>query len=221
MKLLGDLDHGEAFCLERDPSINGTVDRSLEPPHGGFVYATINGESKYLSKQTHVMTTNQPSPLQNALQAAILGNGLAKKPTQMETIWLAVKDMQPVNYNGVAKRTKLPLSSVSSILCDMEKRGMIYSRGGPGKGPSGKAREYCTDFKEYTYLKHAPQFVPPKKVVSISLNKDKRVDGLNATPVSKIDTQPQHTNALTLVDALTVAQARELWAILNKMFGGK
>ena len=159
------------------------------------------------------------SDLNTALREALN----LKKPTQMETIWRCVKEMQPVNYVKISNRVAIKASSVSSLLCVMEKRGMIYSRGGPGKGPNGKCKEYMTDLTDYKLMRagYVQPKPTPKKVISITLNKDKRTDSPNVQPVSNSDTQPQHTNAFAQVDALTVAQARELWGILNKMFGGK
>lgn len=220
MNLLGELEHGDSFALERDPSITGTVDRSLEPPHGGFVYATINGESKYLSKQTHVMTTNQPSPLQTALQAAIIGNGLAKKPTIMETVWRCVKDMQPCSYVDITKRTGIPQNSVSTTLSQLEKRNMIYSRGAKGNGFTGTRKEYFTDLAEYKRQK-LPKMPLPDKQTARPIVAKKVIHLTKPTPVQTVQDVTQ-SNVLSLnVDSLTIAQARELWVILNKMFGAK
>lgn len=165
------------------------------------------------------MTTNHP-PLQNALQAAILNNGLAKPMSQQEIIWRAVKEMQPVKYHAIAKRTGIRPENVSSLLGQMEKRSMVYSRGAKGNGPTGVAREYLTDADTYKllpkpdkktsrpYVQPAPK---PKTVIHLT----------KTTPVS-VQTVQDVTQSNLLannVDALTIAQARELWAILNKMFG--
>ena len=215
MLTLGQLEHGEGFSFLRDPSITGTVDRSREPPHGGFVYALINGESKYLSKQTYVTTMNQEtSPLRNALQDAILKAELAKPMSQMEIVWRCVKEMQPVDYKAVMKRTKLVQGIVSTTLSQMEKRGMVYSRGAKGDGFSGTRKEYLTDLPEYKrlpdpdkktdrpYVQPAPT---PKRVIHIK-------------PVQTVQNVTQ-SNTLD-VDKLTIAEARALWAKLDRMFGG-
>lgn len=214
MLTLGQLEHGESFTLARDPSISGVVDHSREPPHGGFVYTTINGESKYLSKQTYVTTMNQEtSPLRNALQDAIFKAELAKPMSQMEIVWRCVKEMQPVDYRAVMKRTKLPQGIVSTTLSQMEKRGMVYSRGAKGDGFSGTRKEYLTDLPEYKRLPNPDNQTPyvrpaptPKRVIHIK-------------PVQTVQNVTQ-SNTLD-VDKLTIAEARQLWAKLDKMFGAK
>lgn len=214
MLTLGQLEHGAGFSFLRDPSITGKVDRSREPPHGGFVYAFINGESKYLSKQTYVTTMNQESPLRNALQDAIIKAELAKPMSQMEIVWRCVKEMQPVDYKAVMKRTKLPQGIVSTTLSQMEKRGMVYSRGAKGDGFSGTRKEFLTDMDTYKRLpvpdnQTSRPYVQPEP-------KPKRV--IHIKPVQTVQNVTQ-SNTLD-VDKLTIAEARQLWAKLDRMFGG-
>ena len=136
------------------------------------------------------------------MKTAMVSAGF-KAPTQMETVWRAVKEMQPVGYEAIARRTGIKSSGVSSILSDMEKRGMVYSRGARGKGPAGKSKEYLTDAD--TYVRLSPIGTVTKPVAPAT-----------AAPATQARMPAQEQ-----IDVLTVAQARELWVILNRMFGEK
>jgi len=148
-----------------------------------------------------------------SLQLALAEKLGAKKPTQMETIWRCVKEMQPVNYRDVTKRTNLPTSSVSSILCDMAKRGMVYTRGGPGKGPTGTVNEYMTDMQSYKLLPTPkPGYVQPAPV--------------RKEPQPEADKQTTSPNVPRVIirkvvnlDDLTIGEAKALYRQLKEMFG--
>lgn len=139
----------------------------------------------------------------STLQQAIANIGLVRKQTQMERVWNVVKQDQPCTYTHVAKRTSLAESSVSSILCQMEKRGMVYSRGAKGGGPKGTRKEYLTD--QQAYIKMPP--VKPKPAE-------------RPAPTPVVLTRPAQLTASSL-DQMTIAQARDLWHTLNKLFGKK
>lgn len=149
--------------------------------------------------------------MQNALQAALVSTGVATPITQKEQIWRVVKQDQPTNYKHIAKRTGLPETTVSSLLCDMERRVMVYSRGGPGAGPRGTRKEYLTELSTYESLP-LPTAKPGLREMLIErLGPDAPAPRVHSSTPS----------AQSTADGLTVAQARELWLILNKMFGAQ
>ena len=57
----------------------------------------------------------ETSPLRNALQDAIIKAELTRPMSQMEIVWRCVKEMQPVDYKAVMKRTKLVQGTVSTL----------------------------------------------------------------------------------------------------------
>ena len=136
--------------------------------------------------------------MQNALQAALVATGVVTHIPQNEQIWRVVREDQPCDYTHIAKRTGLKATNVSSLLGAMEKRGMVHSRGAKGKGSRGTRREYMTDLDTFELL-------PPPK------------PGLRDMLIDRVHSSKQGAQAT--IDALTVAEARELWGILNRMFG--
>lgn len=152
---------------------------------------------------------------QTNLQAALINAGVAKPVTQMEQIWRVVKQDQPCNYKHVIKRTGLPESTVSSILCSMEKRAMVYSRGSKGNGPKGTAKEYLTEMANYERLA-----APPKPSGPTGVNIDK-VHRANVTPVTTSE-KPKvvvHLTRKTVdLDQLTIGEAKALYHQLKEMF---
>ncbi len=149
------------------------------------------------------------------LQLALAEKLGVKKPTQMETIWRCVKEMQPVNYRLVGQRTGLPFSSVSSLLCDMEKRGMVYTRGGPGKGVMGTVKEYMVPEEMVSYKLLPVYTLTPK---------DKKTTSPYVQPApTPVEPQPKtvlhiHRTKVNL-DDLTIREARDLYQQLKTMFG--
>lgn len=143
----------------------------------------------------------------NALQSALIETGLARPMTQTEQIWNVVKQDQPCNYRHIAKRTGLAESSVSSVLCQMEQRGMVYSRGAKGDGPNGSRKEYLTDMEKYQLL---PKPSHVAKYINDYLNgKDvtKQTNVATSKPTSPID-----------LDALTIREAKALYQQLKELF---
>lgn len=131
--------------------------------------------------------------------------------SQMEQIWRVVKQDQPCSCKHVMKRTGLPESSVSSILCNMEKRNMVFSRGAKGDGPSGKRKEYLTELETYRRL-------PAPKPVGVNIDSIHRA---NVTPVTTSE-KPKvvvHLTRKTVdLDQLTIGEAREIYRKLKEMF---
>lgn len=158
--------------------------------------------------------------MQNALQAALVATGVAKPVTQNEMIWRVVKQDQPCDYLHIAKRTGIAATNVASLLGQMEKRDMVFSRGSKGGGPRGTRKEYTTDMETFKLL-------PLPKPSPLRAELEKRIGADPRLPVT-IVTQPAPTVSLDLtvrsspqaqIDALTVSEARELWGVLDRMFG--
>lgn len=147
----------------------------------------------------------------NALQSALINAGVAQPITQMEQIWNVVKQDQPCDYTHIAKRTGISQSSVSSILCTMEKRDMVFSRGAKGKGPYGSRKEYSTLLTQYRRL-------PTPESIGINIDKAHRA---NVTPVTTSE-KPKvvvHLTRKTVdLDQLTIGEARALYLKLKEMF---
>lgn len=159
--------------------------------------------------------------MQNTLQAALVATGVAKSMSQSEQIWRVVKDDQPCDYTHIAKRTGIKDTNVSSLLGTLEKRGMVHSRGAKGKGPRGTRREYMTDMEEYDILPLPKPGLREKLIERICPVPD--LDSLTVmAPVPRLtldEPRVHSSSAQARVDSLTVAEARELWGILNRMFG--
>lgn len=146
----------------------------------------------------------------NALQSALIETGLARPMTQTEQIWNVVKQDQPCNYRHIAKRTGLVESSVSSLLCQMEQRGMVYSRGAKGDGPNGSRKEYLTDMETYKLLPRPNQTA---KFINDYLNGKDVTKQAKVTPATTT-----HPASPIDLDSLTIREAKALYQQLKELF---
>lgn len=155
--------------------------------------------------------------LTNALQAALINSGVAKPMTQAEQIWNVVKQDQPCSYKHIAKRTGIKASSVSSILCSMEKRDMVFSRGAKGNGPIGTLKEYLTLLPKYQRLAVSKPTSPTKPATPPA----PPAPGVNIDTVHSAQTKPvvRLTRQVVDFDRLTIGEAREMYQRLKEMFG--
>lgn len=129
----------------------------------------------------------------NTMTHALAQAGL--KVSQKERIWRFVKARTGeggVPSTVISDALAIPNNSVSSILCDMERRGMVVAIA-TDSGPRGRRKVYVTDMDKYEHLA-VPAPVQPNSG--------------NTSP-SRID-----------IDNMTVAECRALYVRLHKMFGG-
>lgn len=141
-------------------------------------------------------------------------------PSVMERMWTIIKEEGPTTAWQMRKRLpNIPPGTIGSKLFDLESRGMVYSRGTKSQTKIGKGsvKEYLTDLDKYELLPlPAAKRVPTKRVAIQEPSKAPVATQATPTP----QTQPTAPSAPT-VEHLTIAQARELYAVLHKMFGGK
>lgn len=177
------------------------------------------------------MTTTPTTPVLPAnpvMANALVAAGVAAKPTQMQLIWQAVKEAMPngITSAKLAKRlSALPQGNVASLLSQMEKRGMVYTRDTKGNGPKGTAKEYLTDMPAYQQLP-LPQVFKAKEAARKRKYRRDEAPALaprpapTPTPYIVGDVRVVTLDAvLTMVDELTLSEARQLYATLDKLFG--
>lgn len=138
-------------------------------------------------------------------------------PSTAQRLWAIIKDEGPTTAAQLRKRLpNIPYGSIGSKLHDMEQRGMIYSRGTKSGSTRGRSavKEYLTDLDKYEVLP-----LPHTK------RKEPKTEpqGVNIDAAHKPAEKPAITMASNTpsVEHLTIAQARELWLVLDKMFGGR
>lgn len=124
-------------------------------------------------------------------------------PTLKERLWRIVKEQPGITMKELHARMRdTPRGSISSQLHVMQGRGMIYTK---PSGRSYRGREIIglhTDLATYTLMPPSTTRKPP--VIHL-------VEPATAKPTTADDLRK-------FVDNLTVAQARELFNHLKRMF---
>lgn len=155
----------------------------------------------------------------NAIATKLAEAGV-KLPPQNKRVWQCVKDHPGVTALRVSQIIHSPQSGVSSLLTDLLQRGMV-TRGTQEvrtKGPHGstvkrKVWVYHAVGETFALVPKKTRLPPPKfKHVKAEPAPSGTVTPPPAAPVPR---------AVALVESLTIAQARELWAVLDRMFGSK
>lgn len=142
----------------------------------------------------------------NTIETALIKAGVPV-PGRAERVWLAVKDTPGVCARELAKRFNGSLSraAISRLLYDMEQRGMVYGEDTQRGSPRKRSKVYYTDLDAYKLLprlaKETPLASPAPKMPD------------DTTP------SPQPKACHIDLDSMTIAQARELYMTLHKMFG--
>ena len=159
------------------------------------------------------------------MAAALAEAGVIKTlPSQREMIWRVVKEATPkggATAREVSRRlSSIPPASISSMLSDMERRGMVYSRGTKGYGPSGKAKQYLTDEERYDLLP-APKYPAPPAAPAKS-RKAGNVPSSAPPPTLPADPAADPVALVQqIMEYMTLAQLRELHRKLERMFNDK
>ena len=138
----------------------------------------------------------------NQISSALAAAGV-KLPSAQQRIWNYVKDHPDVTARRVQQ--ELPVASVSSLMSQMVDRGLLRAEKKPLRLFSGKG--YIV--KRVAHFYALGESYDPK-----SARKPANLPTTVCAPA-----QVGHRQATSVVDGLTVAQARELWQILDRMFG--
>ena len=138
----------------------------------------------------------------NAMTEAFKYAGV--KLSQKERIHAWMKDHPWKTYDEISKALHIHTSSVSSVLSDMQSRGMVKSQRGSRMGRG--FTEYAVTMQVYENLpKPAKPSAQPKSLTSADIPME--AQPLVVVPPPKIN-----------LEALTIAEARELYHQLKGMF---
>lgn len=147
----------------------------------------------------------------NQMTQAFTQAGIKPLPV-MHQLWNIIKEQQGSTFKQLKTRAShINQGTIASTLNDMEKRGMTYSRPADIRTPRKKA--YFTDMERYELLPR------PNAVKQL---KGKPTTGSLDEPVKKSEWTPVVPAPLAQIniDQMTVAEARNLYQQLHKMFGG-
>lgn len=140
-----------------------------------------------------------------AMEQALTTAGV-KLPTAKERVWRVIKESggKGMLLRELSKRlTNIPATSISVALVEMKERGMVTSVPELEKKSGRTFGRYFTDLEDYEMLPKIISQVAPKEAPTVA-----QVT-VTSTPASRT----------TDLDHLTIAQARELYKVLHKMFG--
>ena len=136
----------------------------------------------------------------NQIASALVAAGV-KVPSQSRRIWSFLKDHPDITAVRLSQALSIKLGSVTSLLAQMAAKNRVESHARKTYA-SGKMRTVG-----HWKAIGASYDEPPRKIVVATV-----------APPQKVVELPRK-GAADVVDVLTVAQARELWVILNRMFG--
>lgn len=139
----------------------------------------------------------------NQITSALVAAGV-KVPCQSRRIWNYLKDHPQLTTKRISQALSINAGSVSSLLARMAERNQAESKKLIRSMPGGGMRKYAHWEALGESYDHPPRRVTPPKVCA---------------PVTVCTSAPVKPSASQVVDSLTVAQARELWIVLNSMFG--
>ena len=140
---------------------------------------------------------------------------IAGVPTlpQTQRIWMWLNDHQPQSAKQIATAMKLP--QASSLLCQMEKRGMVTSTVEHDRFTGHNSKMFRTVGKEYQLLPRPLKPVVPKPTAQVFALRFQPIDP--AEPVQCSQAGPTAFD----IDTLTIAEARALYKRLATMFQGE
>lgn len=148
----------------------------------------------------------------NQMTSALVAAGV-KVPSQSRRIWSYLKDHPQLTSERIAQALSINKGSVSSLLAQMAKQNRVQSKMLLRSAPKGGMRKRAHWEAIGESYDNPPRRATPAVVPAEPVNKP----GLREMLVERIcTTKPSATQ---VVDTLTVAQARELWLVLNRMFG--
>jgi hypothetical protein len=162
----------------------------------------------------------------NQITSALVSAGV-KIPSVSKRIWNYIKDHPGVSAKRVSQALAIQESQSSALMSQMYTSGVLSrQRVVMRLGVSGGVRNvsvwhYRVEGSEYGETRRSLRSVRPESIVTLPAVKTEP-----AAPVKKtgpgVDIGSAHSerpSAQQQINALTVAQARELWLILNRMFG--
>lgn len=138
----------------------------------------------------------------NTITHAFKAAGI-KTPTQIERIWTWLKDHQPQSAKAIEVALHLP--QASSMLSQMEKRGMVTSKLVYDVRTGRTTKQFNAVGREYELLP-LPREAKPGPAPAVTGQPAMN----NAAPADKFN-----------LDSLTIAEARALFARLSQMFKGE
>lgn len=133
-------------------------------------------------------------------------------PSAKERVWRVIKEhgAKGVPVKDIIKRlSTLTPGSISVSLVDMKERGMCTVIPEYDVKLGRVVSRYCTDLDTYQNLPKVINKAAPKA-------HKERLEDMKREPVPVAPTQPKPAD----LEHLTIAQARELYNVLHKMFGG-
>lgn len=119
-----------------------------------------------------MLAATTPTPINGALQTALVDAGVAKLPTNSERVWRAIKESMPDGITHAQLKRRLSAineGSIGSSLAKLKEQGLVYTR--TTKAPAGNWRDAVLQ-----YLTDADTYTPPRRG---------RVPGTNSAPKVK------------------------------------
>jgi hypothetical protein len=134
-------------------------------------------------------------------------------PTSKERVWNAIKESMPTGISTpqLVKRLKaLPPQTVYTAVYQLNARSMVYRTLGVTKGFKKGESVYFTDMDKFQLLPMPGVIAkrPVQKAMSLSIPE------LERTP----KTPPVQISKFIDIDHLTIAEAKDLWRRLSKLF---
>lgn len=144
----------------------------------------------------------------NTITHAFKAAGI-KTPTQFQRVWTWLKDHQPQTAKAVDAALSLP--QASSLLSQMEKRGMVSSSKEFDRRTGFNVKRFIAAGREYELL-------PLPKAAEPAPKPKAEVFNVQFAPMqpSKAPVQLEKFN----LESMTIAEARQAYHQLRAMFGG-
>lgn len=171
--------------------------------------------------------------IQTALKTALEKSPIM--PTQIQRIWTYVKDHPGRTSRRIAAEIKIPINSISSLLSQMVNRDMVYSSQEMRLGKSVKVYHVVGRMTQFELLPRkkkgkvkvkaaaAVQAVKPVQPLPIVHFVPAELPKAVAKEPDQVLCSKCQGKSWTKasVDSMTVAEARDLYETLDKLFGRK
>lgn len=134
-------------------------------------------------------------------------------PTARERVWNVIKESMPagVTTGALTKRlSAIPVQTIYGALHQMSQRDMVYRAKGEPRGFRAAENTYFTDMERYELL---PMPGPAKKKLA------QKAMGFSVPEVRPPEKPaPVQVTKFIDIDHLTIAEAKDLWRRLSKLF---
>jgi DNA-binding transcriptional MocR family regulator len=155
----------------------------------------------------------------NAMTQAIVNAGIARAPTGIQRVWQCIKDNPGgITAARVADKTGISQANVSSHCSDLTARGMLHVEKRPMKVRAGSG--WCARGVLFYSAVGDTYALKPRKHAN-KLKAKKAMEQAAPPPAPAAPPAPAPAPATPDIDHLTLAQARALYNVLHKLFGGR